>query len=140
MPENDKITFAHWVFTINTGLSVVNFFAILYFAVMSLERKNFIISLFTALKFFIVNIFEAIGIMIFVFFLYLLINMLSIFLGANSFLFAILVIIITWYFNYYVLLVFCFYYDKTNKAKINSDNGTKLVGENETGSAAGKNT
>lgn len=135
--ENDKLTFARWVMTINLGLSVLNFFALLYFAVMSLERKNFIVSFFTSLKFFIINIFEAIGIMIFVFFLYLLINILSVFLGVNSFLFAVLVIIVTWYFNYYVLLVFCFYYDKT---KINSDNGSEFIGEDKSCGETGEKT
>ena len=57
--------------------------------------------------------------------LYLGLNILSLVFGATSFGFAILMILLAVYFNYYLLLVFCFYDEKT---KNNSDSRTEFIG------------
>ena len=58
--DTDKLLFSKWVLTVNTGISIINFFVLLYFTVMSFERKNFIVSFFITLKFLILNLFESI--------------------------------------------------------------------------------
>lgn len=132
--DADKLLIVKWTGFLNIIMSVLNFFAVLYCTVITFEQRNFIICFFKSLKFFILHIFEAIGIMIFMFFLYLLISMLSAFSASNAFLFALLIIIITLYFNYYVLLLFCFYYDQT---KDSSSNGGELVGQDAAGAETG---
>lgn len=122
---NDKVVFASWIITINCVTSFMNFFVILYFAILNFEKTNVFKSLWLAVKFFFSNIFSVILIIIFAFVLYVLFNFLSIVLGTNSFSFVILIILFTVYLNYYLLLVFCFYYDKT---KDNCNNRTELIG------------
>ena len=127
IPDREKIKFSNWVMIINTGISIINFFAILYFSVMSFEKKNFIISLYLAIKFLIKNLFKSICIMLFIFLIYIIIQFIPLLLGINSISATIFIITLTLYFNYYVLLVFCFYYDKTQN---NSNNRTECIGEN----------
>lgn len=117
MPDIDKIIFSKWILTINFVVSFLNFFAILYLTIMTFERKNFLKSLFLAFKYFILNIFESIGIMIFVFILYILLQILSLFFGSISILFPLFIILISLYLNYYMLIVFCFYNDKIKNKK-----------------------
>lgn len=122
---HDKLVFTAWIMIINVVSSILNFFGILYFAVNSFEKVNILKSLLTAVKFFFVNIISNAVIVIFMFILYILLNILSLFLGTNSLSFVILIILFTMYLNYYVILVFCFYNDK---AKDNSNNRTELIG------------
>lgn len=121
----DKVVFASWVTIFNLVASFMNFFVMLYFAVLNFEKTNIVKSLWLAIKFFFKNILGVIAIIVFVFILYVLLNLLSIILGTNSFSFVVLIILFTIYLNYYLLLVFCFYYDKT---KVNSDNRTEFIG------------
>lgn len=123
----DKITFVNWMIIVNFAASIMNFFIILYFAVMSFEEINILKCFWTAIKFFFKNILGVVAIIIFTFILYVCLNMLSVILGTNSLSLVILIILFTIYLNYYLLLVFCFYYDKT---KNNSNNRTECIGEN----------
>ena len=125
-----KIIFSGWVMAFNTAASVMNFIGVLYFAVIFIKESDLLKSLFETIVFLIKNFLNCIFIIFIMFFLYLVLNLLSVIMGANSFSFVILIILFTIYLNYYILLVFCFYNDKT---KSNSNNGTELVRENETG-------
>lgn len=125
-----KIIFSGWVMAFNAAASVMNFIGVLYFAVIFIKESDLLKSLFETIVFLIKNFLNCIFIIFIMFFLYLVLNLLSVIMGANSFSFVILIIFFTIYLNYYILLVFCFYNDKT---KSNSNNGTELVRENETG-------
>ncbi len=123
----DKITFMSWMLVFNIAASIMNFFIILYFAVVSFENVNILKSFWIALKFFFKNLLGVVAILVVMFILYVFLNLLSVILGSNSLSFVILIILFTIYLNYYLLLVFCFYYDKT---KNNSNNRTECIGEN----------
>ena len=125
-----KIIFSGWVMAFNTAASVMNFIGVLYFAVIFIKGSDLLKSLFETIVFLIKNFLNCIFIIFIMFFLYLVLNLLSVIMGANSFSFVILIILFTIYLNYYILLVFCFYNDKT---KGNSNNGAEFVRENETG-------
>ena len=123
----DKITFISWIMVFNIVSSIMNFFIILYFAVVSFENVNILKAFWIAIKFFFKNILGVVAILFVIFILYVFLNILSVILGTNSLSFVILIILFTIYLNYYLLLVFCFYYDKT---KNNSNNRTECIGEN----------
>ncbi len=123
----DKITFMSWMVIFNIAASIVNFFIVLHFAVVSFENVNILKSFWLALKFFFKNLLGVVAILVVIFILYVFLNILSVLLGSNSLSFVILIILFTIYLNYYLLLVFCFYYDKT---KNNSNNRTECIGEN----------
>ena len=130
----DKITFMSWMVIFNIAASIVNFFIILHFAVVSFESVNILKSFLLALKFFFKNLLGVVAILVVIFILYVFLNIISVILGTNSLSFVtnslsfvILIILFTIYLNYYLLLVFCFYYDKT---KNNSNNRTECIGEN----------
>ncbi|MBQ8887582.1 MAG: hypothetical protein IJY61_07780 [Candidatus Gastranaerophilales bacterium] len=125
---NDKLVFVAWMFVSNIVLLIINFFVLLYFSVLNFEKDNFIKAIWTAIKFFFKNLFSSLGIILFIFILYLGLNFLSLLLGTNSFSLVILIILFTAYLNYCVLLVFCFYYEK---AKNNSNCGSECIGKNE---------
>lgn len=125
-----KIIFSGWVMAFNAAASVMNFIGVLYFAVIFIKESDLLKSLFETIVFLIKNFLNCIFIIFIMFFLYLVLNLLSVIMGANSFSFVILIIFFTIYLNYYILLVFCFYNDKT---KGNSNNGAEFVRENETG-------
>ena len=123
----DKITFMSWMVIFNIAASIVNFFIVLHFAVVSFENVNILKSFWLALKFFFKNLLGVVAILVVIFILYVFLNILSVLFGSNSLSFVILIILFTIYLNYYLLLVFCFYYDKT---KNNSNNRTECIGEN----------
>lgn len=125
-----KIIFSGWVMAFNAAASVMNFIGVLYFAVIFIKGSDLLKSLFETIVFLVKNFLNCIFIIFIMFFLYLVLNLLSVIMGANSFSFVILIILFTIYLNYYILLVFCFYNDKT---KGNSNNGAEFVRENETG-------
>jgi len=139
--ETDALIFAKWTILINSVLCILNFFALLYFAAANFENKNFIISFFKAVKLFISNFFSSVYIMLYAFMIFLAvnfaINQAALIFGVNAFIFSLFVILNTIYFNYYVLLVFCFYYDKTKKAEDNCSSRGDSVGENEAGAESG---
>ncbi len=115
----DKINFINWVWTAIVASSILNYLGVLYFSVVNSEQENIFISLGKTIMFFFKNIFSNIAIILVMFFIYFFLNLLSFFLGANSFSFAILIILFTLYLNYYVLLVMWFYNEQT---KNNSNN------------------
>lgn len=123
--NSDKVIFSLWVLTFNFISTICNFFIILFFAVLNFENFNIFKSLWISVKFFFKNFLASISIMLFTFVLYFILNLLSILLGANSLSFVILIILFTMYLNYYLLLVFCFYYDK---AKNNRNSRTEFIG------------
>ncbi len=123
--NSDKVIFSLWILTFNFISTVFNFFIILFFTVLNFENLNIFKTFWFSVKFFFQNFFDSIGIMIFTFALYAILNILSLLLGVNSLSFVILIILFTMYLNYYLLLVFCFYYDK---AKNNSNRRTEFIG------------
>lgn len=125
IPYKDKIIFSLWILTFNFISTILNFFVVLFFAVLNFEGFNIFKSLWVSIIFFFKNFIGSISIMFFTFVLYVFLNILSVLLGANSLSFVVLIILFTMYLNYYLLLVFCFYYDK---AKINSNNRTEFIG------------
>ncbi len=120
-----KIIFSVWVLVFNFVLSVMNFMGILYFAVIFIKEFDLLKSFTETIVFSVKNLINCVLIIFLMFFLYLVLNLLSLVMGANSFSFVILIILFTIYLNYYILLVFCFYNDKT---KSNSNNGTEFIG------------
>ena len=121
----DKLVFVRWMMSIIAMSSILNFIGVLYLVVIFSEKVNIFISLFKTIKFFVLNILKSILIIVFMFALYMLLNILSLVLGANAISFAILIILFVLYLNYYVLLVFCFYDEKT---KNNCDYRTEFLG------------
>ena len=117
--NEDKLIFINWVWTAIVASSILNYFGVLYFSVINSESENIFVSLWKTIMFFFKNIFSNIAIILVMFFLYFFLNLLSFFLGTNSFSFAILIILFTLYLNYYVLLVMWFYNEQT---KNNSNN------------------
>lgn len=122
---DDKIIFANWVLSVSVLTSIINFFGFLYFAVLTYAKKNVFVSLFQTFVFFFKNILGCFGIIAMMYLFYMLLNVLSIVLGNNSFSFVLVIILFVLYLNYYILLVSCFYNEKT---KNNSNNGTEFIG------------
>ena len=125
IPDNDKIVFSLWMIVSNLIVLVINFFSLLYLSVVNFEKDNFIKSVWITIKFFFKNFFESLFVMLFIFILYIGLNLVSLLLGTNSFSLIIFIILFTVYLNYCVLLVFCFYNEKT---KIDSDSRTEFIG------------
>ncbi len=123
--DTDKIIIVKWFFTFMFSAAILNFLGVLYFAVLNFNEYNIFSALFKTLKTFILNIYDCIIMMLVLFLLYVLINFISMFLGTGTLGFVIFIILLTMYLNYYVLLIFCYYNEKT---KINSNNGTERVG------------
>ena len=119
----DKFIFLIWFFTAYFITSILNYLSILYFAISSFEEVNIFKSLWLTVKFFLKNIFPSVQIMLSMFVIHISINILTGILGSNSFSYVILILLSIMYLNYYVILVFYFYYDK-----INSNNRTELIG------------
>lgn len=115
----DKLNFISWVWSAIVSSSIMNYFSLLYLVVVVNDNKNIFVSLWKTLKFFFRNILLGLLVIFIMFFLYFFLNLLSFIVGANSFSFAILIILFTLYLNYYVLLVFWIYNERT---KTNSDN------------------
>lgn len=119
--EADKLNFVSWVWTIILSSSVLNFIGVLYLTVLTFEKRNIFVCFWLALKFLFKNILPCAVITLAMFAVYFMLNLLSFVLGTNSFSFALLIILLTLYLNYYILLVFCFYNERT---KDNSNNGS----------------
>lgn len=115
---DDKLNFISWVWTGIVLSSILNFFGVLYFSINTYEKRNVFVCLWKAFLFFFRKILSSLAIILVLFFIYFFLNLLSLLLGANSFSFAILIILFTLYLNYYVLLVMWFYNEQT---KNNSD-------------------
>lgn len=123
----DILIFKLWVIILTLSVLCINFMALLYFTLLFFKKDNFIKSFFIMLGFFFKNIFGSIYIMLFMFVLYIFLNVFAMIFGVNSIGFTLFIIFSALYLNYYILLVFCFYNDKT---KINSDIGPEQLGEN----------
>lgn len=121
----DKVIFANWVLSITVLSSIANFFGFLYFTVITYTKKNIFYSLFNSICFAFKNIVGCTRIIVLMFCLYMFLNILSVILGNNALSFVLLIILFVLYLNYYVLLVFCFYNEKTED---NSNNRTELIG------------
>ena len=109
----EKIAFVSWIWAFVILSSILNFFCLLYFAALNFEKRNIFVTLWHTIKFFFINLVPNVGIIIIMFFVYFLLNLLSIVIGTGTISFVILIILFTLYLNYYVLLVFCLYDDKT---------------------------
>ena len=121
----DKMIFANWVLSISVLSSIMNFFGLLYFTILTYTKKNVFASIFHTFVFLFKNIVGCIAIIAVMFALYMVLNVLSVILGSNSFSFVFLIILLVLYLNYYVLLVFCFYNERT---KDNCNNRTEFIG------------
>lgn len=111
--DTDKLNFVSWVWTIIVSSSVLNFIGVLYLTALTFEKRNIFVCFWFALKFLFKNILPCLAITVAMFMAYFVLNLLSFVLGANSFSFALLIILLTLYLNYYILLVFCFYNERT---------------------------
>ena len=122
---SQQIIFIKWIFIYVLFILLMQFFATLYLTVITFEKNNVFYLIYKTVTFIFKNILGCIGIILGLFLIYIIINIISAVLGVNSFAFAVSIILFSFYLNYYILLVFCFYNDKT---KSNSDNGTELIG------------
>lgn len=123
--KNDIVVFKMWLLVIFVAGVLFNFFGILYFTVLTFEKNNPIKALLNMFVFFFKNIFLSISLISYMVLIYLGLNILSLIFGTTSFGFAVLMILLAIYFNYYLLLVFCFYDEKT---KNNSNSRTEFIG------------
>ncbi len=121
----EKLVFLKWFFSMMFSVMILDFIGVLYFAVLSFCECNIFSALFKTVKTFILNLYDCILMMLVLFVLYVLINFISLFLGTGTLGFVILIILLTMYLNYYVLLIFCYYNEKT---KTDSNNGAERVG------------
>ena len=122
---SEQLIFVKWIGIYVLFIMLMHFFAVLYFTITVFEKNNIFCLLIKTLTFIFKNILGCIGIIAGLFLIYILINIISVLCGVNSFAFAVSIILLSLYLNYYILLVFCFYNDKT---KSNSDNGPELIG------------
>ena len=120
-----QLIFIKWVLLYSVFILLMHFFATLYLAVIIFEKNNIFHLLYKTIVFIFKNILGCIGIILWLFLIYIILNVISALLGVNSLAFAVSIILFSFYLNYYILLVFCFYNDKT---KSNSDNGPEFIG------------
>lgn len=119
---------AHDLFVINIwclffviASAVFNHIIIINTSVLISGEKNILLSLVKTIKFFFKNIFQSIFMIVFMFALYCFISIISFLIGQNVFSLALSTILISMYFNYYIILVQYFYNEQKNN---NSNNGT----------------
>lgn len=122
---HDLSVFILWMLVINTITSLLSCFTLIYFSVLNFENFNLIKSLIESIKFILKNILEIVLLLLYICLIYILLNIISAIFGTNSFGQIITIILFTIYLNYYVILVFCFYNEKT---KNNSNNRTEFIG------------
>lgn len=122
---HDMKCFLLWFGVINILSVIMNYFAVLMYASYSFDNKNPFMTLINSIKFFFLNIIPSIGIMLYTYLLYILLNVVSSLLVPGSISFAVLTILLTLYFNYCIILIFDYYYEKN---KNNGNNGSELVG------------
>ncbi len=127
---HEALVFVLWILAFAVFTMIFNYFGILYAVIITAEKINIFSSLWKTIKFFILNIFSSILIMIVLFGIYFFINLLAAPMGTNSIAFVILIILCMFYLNYYVILVSYYYNEKT---KSNSDSGAEFIGQNATG-------
>ncbi len=124
VPDTDKLVFIKWMLILTVYSVIVNFLGVLYFSVLSYDKNNALTSIWYTIKFFITQIAGCVKVIAVLLGIYMLINMSSLLFGVNSISYILIIILFTLYLNYYVLLVLCFYDEKTN----NSDSGTECIG------------
>lgn len=122
---SDKLIFTKWMCVITFLSILMNFFGVLYYSVITFERGNIFYLLLKTIIFLFKNLGGCIVTVAVMFVLYLLLNIVSILFGSGSIAFLLLIILFSLYLNYYIILVLCFYYEKT---KINSGNGAEFIG------------
>ena len=130
IPIQNQISFMNWVLVLYPVSVILNFFAILTCAALYFDNSNIFKTIFSSVKFLFKNILFNMLIILILQFIYIVINLLSVVLGTNVIALFITTMLLVIYLNFYIILVFCFYNDKTNN---NSDNGTELFGEDEAG-------
>ena len=128
--DENKIVFVKWLLVIYPSAVFICFYAVLTFSALFFEKTNVFNVFWKSIKFFFKNFIGCVFFIIFLKVLYLLINLISALIGTNAISLFIITMLLTIYLNYYLLLIFCYYYDKT---KDNSDSGTELIGQEQTG-------
>lgn len=122
---SDKIIFIKWVMSFIIFGSFLNYLGVVYFTVLTFREKNAFVSLVKSIEFIIKNLAGNLAIIALMFVLYIGLNFLVLILGTGYFWFVVLYVLFALYLNYYVLLVFWYYNEKT---KNNSCNGPEFVG------------
>lgn len=123
--KKELLLLSIWCILFTAWWEIIKFSGLLYFAVLFSEKTNIITAIFKTITILLKNIFSAIAIILFTFTIYVLINLITILLGANTIAFTVFIIAFAMYLNYYIILVFCFYNDRT---KNNSGNGSEFIG------------
>lgn len=123
--DHDKIIFFVWVLSANIANVILNYVWTVYNTAITFENKNIFVCLKKAIVFIFKNLFQSIAIIVFTSLIYLLLNIISSLAGTSIVAFIIMILLLITYLNYYVLLVFCFYNEKT---KIDCDNRTECLG------------
>ena len=114
-----------WLITFFPVVLILQFGFILYNASLFFENRNIFNCLFKTLKFFFININLNIPIIIFLFLLQFIVNSIIQLFGGNIIGITLYIIFSTIYFNFYAILVFRLYSEKT---KNNSNNRTEFIG------------
>lgn len=86
---------------------------IFWYPVLFYKTKNPIVSFFSNLKFMFVNFFDVVIIVFFLAFLNIILSFLNVFANMNIVFSVISLILMLFYMNYYILLVFLYYEEKT---------------------------
>lgn len=123
--DHDKIIFFVWVLSANIANVILNYVWTVFNTAITFENKNIFVCLKKAIVFIFKNLFQSIAIIVFTSLIYLLLNIISSLAGTSIVAFIIMILLLITYLNYYVLLVFCFYNEKT---KIDCDNRTECLG------------
>lgn len=123
--NHDKLTFFVWVLSVNIANVILNYVWTVFNTAITFENKNVFVCLKKAIIFIFKNLFQSFSIIVFTSLIYILLNIISSLAGTSIVAFIIMILLFITYLNYYVLLVFCFYNEKT---KINCDNRTECLG------------
>ena len=127
IPIESQITIAQWFFTINTVAVIATFIINMYYVIVLCEKENIFKSGIRTLKFIFSNLWNCILIILFLQLIYIVLNIISMIFGMNIIALFITIMLFTMYLNYGVILLFCFY---NEKSKNNSNNRSECVGEN----------
>jgi len=125
--ETEIFTMHMWILVLTAGTSLLNFLGFLYMAALFYEKDSFIICFAKTIFYFFKRFFKSLYIILFMFIIYIAVNIISALFSANVFLLAISILLTVLYFNFYIILVLCFYNERT---KTDSNSGAECNGEN----------
>lgn len=141
LPDAQKVALSGWLSLNLLAIMIVNF-VFMFYAPCLISDKTVVkdkyleilirpfVAFYESIKIIFKNFLEVIFLCIPIVILYSLLEILGAFLSEIQFL-ALLLLFIRIYFLSYIVMIVFNYYEAKNKQKIDSDNGSDCVGENE---------